>query len=269
MSTALLMFFVILAKGHSHSLFWVTLIPPISFFLLGIKWGTVISGVCFGICIFLVYQQTLSIEPAKFGTGALFNVIEVCIAQVFLFRFYERSRSSAYRQLSMRNQEVLALSETDKLTKLFNRDKLDAALITITKHSAIHKQPLSAILLDIDRFKQINDEHGHLIGDTVLSELASELSNMMRKNDFLARWGGEEFMILLQNTKIDIAWELAERLRKQVLIKTFGGQSITVSIGVGLYRAPESSNKFFDRIDAGLYQAKRNGRNRTVSVDEH
>jgi diguanylate cyclase (GGDEF)-like protein len=200
-----------------------------------------------------------------FGTGALLNVIEVCIAHILLFRFYEHSRASAYKQLRLRNAEIITLSETDKLTQLFNRDKLDKAFSAIAQHSAKNKQPLSVIMLDIDHFKKINDEHGHLEGDRVLSELATELNAMMRKHDLLARWGGEEFMVLLQDTPLSIAQELAQRLRIRISEKPLSNKQVTVSVGVGEYAPPESTDAFFERVDAALYKAKRNGRNQ-VSV---
>lgn len=262
--TVTLMSFVYIVGGYSHSLFWATLIPPIAFFLLGSKWGTLISTLCFSACVGIVYHQVQSQNEVTFGTGALLNVIEVCIAHILLFRFYEHSRASAYKQLRQRNEEIIALSETDKLTQLFNRDKLDASLIAIARYSERTQQPLSVILLDIDHFKKINDEHGHLSGDKVLSELASILSGLMRKQDLLARWGGEEFVILLQNTPLNIAVQLAERLRLKVSQTALVNQRITVSIGVGEFAPPESTDDFFERVDSALYTAKRNGRNQVA-----
>nr|WP_136250402.1 GGDEF domain-containing protein [Ningiella ruwaisensis] len=268
MVVVLLMSFVVLVGGYSHSLFWATLIPPIAFFLVGSKWGTLISVICFSICIFVVYQQVESQQTATFKTGALLNVIEVCIAHIFLFRFYEHSRASAYKQLRDRNEEISALAEIDKLTQLYNREKLDSALNALAKHSAKHRQPLSLMILDIDHFKKINDEHGHLEGDKVLSELALKLKAKMRQDDLLARWGGEEFVILLKNTPLNIASELAERLRVETSAQAIVSKKLTLSIGVGEFNPPESTEQFLSRVDGALYKAKEQGRDRVVTASK-
>ena len=141
----------------------------------------------FAFCIAIVYQQIQSEQAIAFSTGALLNVTEVCVAHILLFRFYEHSRSSAYKQLRMRNEQIIALSQTDNLTQLFNRDKLDESLKTLTQISQVTNQALSVIILDIEHLKKINDEYGHLEGDKVLSEFSATLNTLMRKQDLLVR----------------------------------------------------------------------------------
>ncbi|MBO1896124.1 GGDEF domain-containing protein [Shewanella sp. BF02_Schw] len=307
MVASLIMLFVISAKGYSHSLFWATLIPPFSFFLIGRTWGTFISCICFSVCAFIVYLQTQDPQPVAFSTGSLFNVIEVCIAQILLFRFYEKTRFSAYQKLALRNLEIQKMAETDKLTGLYNREKLDFALDTLlttpaanapmatesanatkrtdeapiiyqpyadehplknhqTTQDLLSKQaatqyPISVAIIDIDHFKQINDNHGHLFGDKVLCQLAQLLQNQMRSDDLLARWGGEEFVVVLPNTTLADAVELTERLRLYIAMQNIQAMELTISLGVAQYRVEDTAHSLLDRADKALYSAKSGGRN--------
>ncbi|WP_339898769.1 diguanylate cyclase [Paraglaciecola polaris] len=161
--TALILLFVVTAGGYSHSLFWASLIPPFAFFLIGRTWGTVISVCAFVVCAVLVFLQVEAQQSVTFNTGSLLNVIEVCIAHILLFRFYERTRSSAYQQLAIRNAEIIKMAEIDKLTGLFNRDKLDTVLAECMQ-SLTDDSALSVMIIDIDHFKSINDQYGHLEG---------------------------------------------------------------------------------------------------------
>ncbi|UCX06170.1 GGDEF domain-containing protein [Shewanella glacialimarina] len=309
MVASLIMLFLITAKGYAHSLFWATLIPPFSFFLIGRTWGTVVSSITFTMCALLVYQQIQHAEPVTFTMGSLFNVIEVCIAQVLIFRFYEKTRFSAYQKLALRNIEIQKMAETDKLTGLYNRDKLDVILDKLlttpevnstqitpslsgeNKQSSLvvanqysidstpqnndtsshlpkstqHIQyPISVAIIDIDHFKRVNDNHGHLVGDKVLCELAQLLQSQMRSNDLLARWGGEEFVVILPNTTLDDAMELNERLRQFIASNNIQGMELTISLGVAQYELKDTVHSLLDRADKALYEAKSAGRNRVV-----
>jgi len=307
MAVGLIMLFVISTKGYSHSLFWATLIPPLSFFLIGRTWGTLISCFSFSVCAVLVYLQTQYSQPVTIGTGSLFNVIEVCLAQILLFRFYEKTRFSAYQKLALRNLDIQKMAETDKLTGLYNREKLDFALDTLlttpaantpmtTETASATKQtgaapiiyppyaddnplknnqttqdlfskqaatqyPISVAIIDIDHFKQINDNHGHLFGDKVLCQLAQLLQNQMRNDDLLARWGGEEFVVVLPNTTLADAVELTERLRLYIAMQNIQGMELTISLGVAQYRLEDTAHSLLDRADQALYSAKSGGRN--------
>ncbi|MGX9462544.1 GGDEF domain-containing protein [Shewanella sp. A14] len=297
MAVSLIMLFVIAAKGHAHSLIWATLIPPFSFFLIGRRWGTFITCICFSVCVYLVYLQTKIPNTTTIGTGSILNVIEVFIGQILLFRFYEKTRFSAYKKLALRNLEIQKMAEIDKLTGLYNREKLDVALeklltisaenantittkSTLTKPASTSKvsensattsssayiaetslSPISLAIIDIDHFKQINDNHGHLIGDKVLCELAQLLQSQMRNDDLLARWGGEEFVVVLPNTTITDASELAERLRLYIAQHNIQGMALTISLGVAQYCVEDTTYSLLERADKALYQAKSQGRN--------
>ena len=121
-------------------------------------------------------------------------------------------------------------------------------------------------MFDIDHFKSINDTYGHDVGDSVLREISALVRSDIRRSDFFARWGGEEFMVLLPASDMDRAVEAAERLREAVEASDFTGvpRQITSSFGVAMRRPAESSDEFVKRVDQALYDAKEAGRNQVV-----
>ncbi len=162
----------------------------------------------------------------------------------------------------------------DALTGLNNRRGFDQALQEAIEESNDGEIGFCLLMIDIDHFKNINDTHGHLVGDKVLVGVAKMLHKFMRGNDFLARYGGEEFAVLLRDTPITGAFSVAENLRKGIEklrlkhVKT--GQQIgqvTISLGVACHRHNENAEDLVGRCDKALYRAKNLGRNRTVLAD--
>ena len=122
------------------------------------------------------------------------------------------------------------------------------------------------MLLDIDYFKKVNDTYGHLVGDEVLKKFTSILTQGVRKSDIVARWGGEEFVILLPDTEFSSTVKLAELIRLKVAEGDFSPvDGVTCSIGVARWNESESVDQLLKRVDKKLYQAKELGRNRVVS----
>lgn len=159
-------------------------------------------------------------------------------------------------------------SETDILTGLPNRYRLDRELALEVERSLRYKEPFSVILVDIDYFKEVNDNYGHQIGDLVLQEFAQILSNNIRATDIVGRWGGEEFLIVCSQTNADGALALAENLRK--IIENFSFNTVahkTASFGVTSYCENISTNLLFKNVDDALYRAKESGRNKVVALD--
>ena len=155
----------------------------------------------------------------------------------------------------------------DGLTNIFNRHKFDELFVVELERVKRYKFPMSIAILDIDHFKQFNDNYGHLIGDEVLVMMADNLANKLRKSDIYARWGGEEFVILFTETKLDDAIICSNNIRKNIEElehKTAG--KITVSFGVTQYQENDTIESLFKRCDDALYIAKENGRNRVESV---
>ncbi|MFI9654234.1 GGDEF domain-containing protein [Guyparkeria sp. GHLCS8-2] len=124
-------------------------------------------------------------------------------------------------------------------------------------------------MIDLDHFKRVNDTYGHDVGDRVLVELTKRLAGEMREPDFLARWGGEEFVALLPETGPSEAARVAERLRRRIEVEPFPDVGpLTISLGLTNFRSGDTSNTLLTRVDAALYEAKRTGRNRVVVSGE-
>lgn len=158
---------------------------------------------------------------------------------------------------------------TDQLTKLINRNAFDFVFQQAILDSDRTREPLCVALMDIDHFKQINDQHGHLVGDHVLREIAMIAKRSLRESDVICRWGGEEFLILLKNCSLEKSASIAETLRSTIEANDFSRTtdlakkrlSITVSIGVAQCQHKELREGVFERADTALYQAKESGRN--------
>jgi diguanylate cyclase (GGDEF)-like protein len=168
----------------------------------------------------------------------------------------------------MRAEELDRAAHSDALTGLLNRRFLDRQLPLLMTHAKAHTQPLAAAMIDIDHFKQVNDSHGHAIGDQVLKELAVLLRQATRGSDMAIRMGGEEFLVVLVDTAPSRASEVCERLRQVVLAHSWQqlapGLSCTVSIGVSQWQPGEEMAHWVHRTDTALYAAKHQGRNRVV-----
>jgi two-component system cell cycle response regulator len=156
----------------------------------------------------------------------------------------------------------------DGLTKVFNKKYFTDYLEKEFAFAGRHGGPLALIFIDIDFFKKINDGHGHPAGDFVLAELSQMMADLLRTEDVLARFGGEEFTVLCRGSDLKGAKIVAERLRRSVEERkfTFGGKDIPVTISLGIVSIPESGitdhNTFLAAADKALYEAKRSGRNR-------
>ena len=167
------------------------------------------------------------------------------------------------RKLSALNKELERLSLTDKLTGLFNRSKIDAAIEREIARSERFGQPFSLIMLDIDHFKSVNDTYGHQVGDKVLIAVSSVLSDNTRETDILGRWGGEEFIVICPHTDDAGILNLAEGLRLKFEAYDFPVvEHKTASFGVTTYRNGDQPTEIVRRADEALYAAKNSGRNR-------
>lgn len=183
--------------------------------------------------------------------------IEIILCSMMSYRnnFYKRVHY-------VKNKELLRLSSTDHLTGIYNRAKLNDELKRNIILSKRYYNPLTIIIFDFDEFKTINDTFGHLCGDSVIIESVNLIQNIIRETDIFARWGGEEFVILLPNTDKDDALNLAERLRKGIEGHPFkGAGSVTCSFGVVKLSSEDDINSFLKKADQMLYKAKHSGRN--------
>lgn len=164
-----------------------------------------------------------------------------------------------------KEQEIKKISNLDHLTQTFNRVYFDEQFSIKVDEYKRYQHEFSIIIFDIDYFKQINDTHGHAEGDQVLINFSKLINLHIRSVDIFARWGGEEFIILLPNIDKDNAVKVAEKLREAVENYNFSKTySITCSFGVAQVEADDSESSLFQRADKALYEAKEGGRNQVV-----
>jgi diguanylate cyclase (GGDEF)-like protein/PAS domain S-box-containing protein len=166
-------------------------------------------------------------------------------------------------------QELRRLAVTDPLTGVYNRRHLMQVLEAETRRAHRHGRPLALIMLDLDGFKTINDTLGHGQGDAVLVAASKRLGQRLRRSDTLARWGGEEFLILLPETGLAAAAEVAEMLRLGLHeIPCPRAEPVTASFGVAAYRLGETLDQWLKRVDDQVFEAKHGGRDRVAWVAE-
>ncbi len=152
--------------------------------------------------------------------------------------------------------DVYKKASVDRLTNLLNRQGCAKKLKTISNYSLL--------VIDIDYFKKVNDTYGHDIGDEVLKEVANILKNSLRKSDIICRWGGEEFIVILPNTSLEMAYEIGERLRKNIENCKNFPYDLKVTISVGVASSKGDFQQTFKSADENLYLAKKSGRNRVI-----
>lgn len=203
----------------------------------------------------------------------------LAVAVLFgLFFIYPLIRQQAHERgqlrqmtetLSARSETLEHAALTDGLTGMQNRRYFDDALAEYLSEFRRIDKPIGLIILDLDHFKQVNDTHGHDVGDAVLRSLANCLTQFTRYHDVVARLGGEEFAVVAPNLNIDSLHKLAERIRKAVSNLTIVSGNVrlrvTASMGIAVWDRRESAEEFYRRADKMLYQAKREGRNRVCA----
>jgi|TARA_R110002124_G_scaffold70290_4_gene188708 diguanylate cyclase (GGDEF)-like protein len=244
---------VVAIRGQSH-LFWLYPAMIAFYYMLPARPAGIICFIAIGFIAiilfpFISYLEFLTISFTLFLT-ALFSYV--------IFNNYSKT-----------NRKLALLASIDPLTLSGNRRALDKQLARILAEQSREHSKVSLLLLDLDHFKKVNDNHGHANGDLVLIELVELIQKHTRSLDDLYRYGGEEFIILPLKVDLLKAKSVAENLREKIAQSTFAnGISVTVSIGVAEYRAGETAEAWISRADAALYLAKDLGRNRVVIETE-
>lgn len=208
-----------------------------------------------------VLMLELTRQTAGLQSRMLINSLEIEQAR------HEAQRSQLEAEMQrIRAEELDEQANTDPLTRLPNRRALDRQLPEMMSNAIEQREPLCAVMIDMDHFKDVNDRHGHAAGDRVLTTMAGILGDSTRDSDLAVRVGGEEFLLVLGNTDLDQAVQICERLLGEVRghpwSELTAGLSCTASVGVALLRQGESVSRWLGRADAALYEAKAAGRNR-------
>jgi diguanylate cyclase (GGDEF)-like protein len=217
----------------------------------------------------------LMATPEIFASRILGIIITLLVTIVTLIYLFGRERQvhdsvQTDKRLGLQElaREMEFQANTDTLTGLFNRLKFNQVLATEILRSKRYQTAFSLILFDIDHFKYVNDVHGHQIGDSVLIHISRIISDHMRETDLLARWGGEEFVILATGANQQMAQQAAEKLRIAIGQFVFPGVgAVTCSFGIAQYVEGDTAETLIARSDSTLYQAKKKGRNRVEVAD--
>ncbi|MDN5064331.1 sensor domain-containing diguanylate cyclase [Aliarcobacter butzleri] len=233
--------------------------------------------------IYNLVKQSIKIKNRKYNDVSQIEspILEIALLSASFENMaqsindYQNSLEEKVKQrteeLLVKNAELLRLSITDNLTKLYNRVKLDKSLQEEMNRSLRYNTNFSIILLDIDYFKKVNDNFGHQIGDEVLIESAQVLSKNIRNVDILGRWGGEEFLVICPETKIEDAIKVASHINAAIKLHKFTTYPNTVTISLGVASFNKDIKNVDDIIlnaDKALYQAKEEGRDRVIAFYE-
>ncbi len=276
--SVLLIFLTITGGKNGSGLIWSVFFPVTAMQLKGHRCGTLFSALFLGIVIVLLLvlkdQPWMYDYSLVYGNTRLFflRFILVHIALSILSFCFAINRYSLYK-------EIERLSLIDTLTDLPNRRNINSSIARVLKtfkrinygsNSHGEKYVFSVILCDIDDFKKINDTYGHLHGDVVLKAVANLLKNSIREIDFVGRWGGEEFLIILERVGIKQTAAIGRKLRKIVsdfVIKLSNKSyvNITMSFGISCYKTEQDMETFISIVDKNLLKAKKApGKNRVV-----
>jgi diguanylate cyclase (GGDEF)-like protein len=232
---------------------WGYIFPPLIAFLL--RPGPALAAMIgFGLLVLGSHWTLLSlIERVRFGSA-----YGLLVGFTFTYALLQHHATRLLRYHS----------EHDALTNCLNRRTFNALLQQLhLAGDAAAASPCCFLLIDIDHFKSINDQHGHLVGDRVITEVAAGLGRALDAETPLFRYGGEEFAVLLRDTALPGGVALAERLRQAVAGTPFVGMTLTISVGVAEWRpGRDGIESALGRADGAMYEAKRSGRNRVAAV---
>jgi diguanylate cyclase (GGDEF)-like protein len=266
--------FVIAGQGRGVTLGILSVI--LMFGMFGLSMRQVIFVAVYGLLLFgmaavYVLQDMVTHEPAGLFVVYVIMVFVVLSATTFLtWRLQQMSAYMRNKKNELRSalDKIHLIATRDELTGVFNRRFMAEKIEEEARRADRASQPLLVAMLDIDHFKQVNDTHGHQAGDLALQVFSAVVQNNIRAHDTLARWGGEEFVIVLAETDAKVGTVCLERIRAKVAeAEVVVGSMVlkmTVSIGVTQYHQGEATDKTMARADAALYEAKAKGRNRLV-----
>ncbi len=263
----LLFGYLIITGGESNTgPLWFYVFPPLLFYLTDLKTGTAVLLFCVLIAVVVVQFPQLPIVTAEYGTDFKIRFFATLTFESILCFVLEASRLNARKELMDLAQAHEHAARTDELTGLSNRRDMQHRLNEEFSRYQRSGHHFSIALIDLDLFKHVNDDYGHDAGDQVLREFAALMQSVIRQTDVAARWGGEEFLILLPDTSLLPALTLAERLRQKVARQefSFAGKvmPVTMSAGVCSIAKTGSVDELLKQADLYLYSAKESGRNR-------
>ena len=261
-----LMTYLIYTGGiYNTGVLWIYSLPLIIMFLLGFKVGL------FYILLFIILNCIILFSPiegllqASYTFEYKVRIILALLVITFLASVYEYLREVSFETMSEMSKQLEEVSNQDYLTKVYNRRGIHHSLEHACKMYKQDNKNFSLMICDIDHFKNINDTFGHNMGDTVLKRVADEIKSVLREKDVIARWGGEEFLILLPGLTIEDAHDIGERIRKSIenIVFSFDDKLISITVSIGLSQKQKEKNieHIISQADQHMYEAKSKGRN--------
>ncbi len=218
-----------------------------------------------GISVSIPAQQYLENMETTKNNLRIIHVVALFLGLAVFFHI-KRSQTRELELQDERNKVLQRQATVDHLTGLYNRQYFNHRLAEEKARSDRYNTTLSMVIFDIDKFKQVNDTYGHLIGDDVLKQISRLVYSNIRPPDTLARWGGEEFALLVPENDLEATMSFAEKLRLLIESHAFPVDWwITCSFGVSEFRKGENAGDFINRSDQALYKAKESGRNRVCT----
>lgn len=268
-SLMLLMVYLVFSGGvNGTGPLWIYIVPPVALFFGGMRKGTRNIGLfVLAISILMFYPNNEWLATTysfEFKSRLIYSFLTVS----GLFALYEYVKENSFQRIQEMSLNFEKQAMQDPLSGLLNRRGMLEKLQIEFDRSQRYKNDLTVMMCDIDHFKTVNDQYGHDKGDEVIKSLGDIFKSGLRKQDSLARWGGEEYLFLLPETSGQQAMRLAEKLRNkteetqyQQDDKTF---SVTISIGLHQIISTDTINSAITKADTNLYQAKDQGRNRCI-----
>jgi len=265
--SSIVIFFVSSKSGIQY---YLLLVPPLAYLVFSKEKELRLSLSLLALLLLIITHffgenyYILELEKSILNTLYVLTLIILFFVFIILFNAF-------LEEIEQKEEKLEHLSKTDFLTDILNRRAFYKKADEMTKLSNRYGNDLGLLIFDIDYFKKINDKYGHNIGDIVLQKISKEVSSSIRDTDCFARFGGEEFIILLPNISKEQLLLFAEKIRKlieNIEIKYTNKEKIkfTISIGVTVYYKNDTIEKFIDRADIAMYESKEKGRNTSSSM---
>ena len=247
------------------------LLIPILIYGFEDRWKVVgVLGAC--VLLFLIFDVA-SLRLGAFQAGPVTGLSSGLFSVLSMLQYSSLAACVLYMQsitmqhehkTQLSNEKLYRLAIRDGMTGLFNHSFMEQYITDAINHSRRSKDPFALLMIDVDFFKQVNDNFGHNAGDDVLISLVDVLNRSKRSTDYLGRWGGDELILLLTDTNLSGAAHMAEKLRQLVDDHVFPHcKKLSISLGASEYKDGDSLASLIERADAAMYRAKRGGRNRS------
>jgi diguanylate cyclase (GGDEF)-like protein len=272
----LLIAYVQINHNYDFSLFWTLLFPIFVITLMEHTTGIIVTGIFYIIVLSMAYFGIGVWNNGEWNLEGFANLVIASVSLSYFVYVYESLIHSFGIELQYTRrkedeylEKLHRLSVTDPLTTLYNRRRINEVLHEYGENAKRYHDPFSLILFDVDNFKYVNDNCGHNIGDQVLITIANIAKKSLRTSDYIGRWGGEEFLILLPKTEKNDAIVIADKLRMEIE-NTFFPEitNITCSFGVAEASEPVDVDDIINNADKALYYAKNNGKNRVCGEEK-